>query len=65
MLSFVFSPLPQTASPGLPGLPPSGLLAQTKVLVSMGVHPIRVTQFAQRADLELIDPGKREPADGS
>ena len=29
-----------------------------------GVHPIRVTQFAQRADVELIDPRQREATDG-
>ena len=28
------------------------------------VHPIGVTQFAQRADLELIDSSQREPTDG-
>ena len=47
--------------PGFPGLPLSGLLGADE---GFGVHPIRVTQFAQRADLELIDPGKREPIDG-
>src|SRR5437016_537573 len=28
------------------------------------VHPIRVTQYAQRADLEVIDSSQREPTDG-
>src|SRR5438477_780824 len=27
------------------------------------VHPIRVTQYAQRADLEVIDSEQREPTD--
>src|SRR5713226_8722171 len=27
------------------------------------VHPIRVTQFAQRTDLELIDSSQRQPTD--
>src|SRR5713101_3880547 len=28
------------------------------------VHPIRVTQYAQRADLEVIDSEQREPTEG-
>src|SRR5205807_3699528 len=28
------------------------------------VEPIRVTQYAQRADLEMIDSSQREPTDG-
>src|SRR5258706_1564090 len=28
------------------------------------VHPIRVTKYAQRADLEVIDSSQREPTDG-
>src|SRR5579883_1397539 len=30
----------------------------------LSVHPIGVTQHAQRADLELINPSQREPTDG-
>jgi len=30
----------------------------------LSVHPIGVTQHAQRADVELIDSSQREPTDG-
>src|ERR1700686_3360546 len=30
----------------------------------LSIHPIGVTQHAQRADLELIDSSQREPTDG-
>src|SRR5437016_10783758 len=51
----------QMAATPFPGLPP--------FLIALGdderlsVHPIGVTQLAQRADLELIDSSQREPTD--
>src|SRR5437667_5231314 len=61
------------AATPFPGLPPfieaSRYRARASPFVVLGdderlsVHPIGVTQHAQRADLELIDSSQREPTD--
>src|SRR5216684_4203661 len=57
----------KTKKAGDSGESPAKLIRRRPLLRDderLGVHPVRVTQYAQRADLEMIDSSQREPTDG-
>src|SRR5437764_8643356 len=57
----------KTKKAGDSGESPAKLIRRRPLLRDderLRVHPIRVTQYAQRADLEVIDSSQREPTDG-
>src|SRR5438270_911469 len=57
----------KTKKAGDSGESPAKLIRRRPLLRDnerLRIHPIRVTQYAQRANLELIDSKQREPTDG-